>query len=122
MTKIFKSLVGNSIRIFLLMGFGITFAFLVQSWDELTSPIELTLFTGVEHPLVSWLVLSFLLGSSCHFFLTYNTKRALKKNIKDLSKQNSDYIAELAKLRNLSLTDDIESTKTVNPPITEPEK
>ena len=119
MKKIISALTLNSIRIFLLLIFAIGFTFLVQSWEALTSPVELTLFTAVEYPLMSWILLSFIGGGCSIYLFSYSGKRRLKKSLKDLGRQNKEYLAELDKLRNLSLTDDMKGVDTINTPKTD---
>ena len=119
MKKITNALMGSSLRVIMLLCFGILFAFFIQNWSELTSPVEFTFITSIEHPLITWIVISFLLGICAHYMLGYSAKRKLKKTIKDSEKQNKEYLAELNKLRNLSLTDDIDSEQSVNPPESE---
>jgi len=120
MQKLISSLTSNVIRVILFLILTILVFFLIRNWGQLTMPIKLTLINSIEYPLIYWIGITFVSGCLALFFFNYPVKRKLKRRLKEAEKQNKEYLSELAKLRNLSLTDDMKSMETIQPPDSEP--
>ncbi len=109
-----KSFFSNFVRIIYGIIAAFILIFLFRNWGAISAPIEISLINKHTYTLWGLLLTTFVVGNLSWYALNFKKSRQLKKLNKTQSREIEKMKAELDKLRNLSLTDDVKSLETVS--------
>ena len=115
MKNFISTLFGSSLKIVTGIILAIVIVFLMQNWAVLNDPTTITFFASAEYPFWVWLLSAFIIGGVGGYILNYKSKRQIKKSLAQQQKETMNLKTELDKHRNLTLTDDAETSAPATP-------